>query len=352
MTQQPQIATLTEFFRQSGTKYRIFDLARRVEKISAATFEQFELAATPYPNPFQRTALMGVIFWHPKAANQHYVWFLKFPLDEQGLLLQAARDEFLVTVLDRVGESMLAAADGQKLQGALKDSPYSFKPREDRMAFFNAQASYSLGVEPSQFYQPALHYFTGQTAPDSWMQLGMQGVADVAARMDEASWAEAVMKQLPSLPVEPVHMLMTFLENVNISTATVEQLGTMLESELSAETSNLANITAYLRAMANTSAEGLLKANIAKVLGHPVSQHIELLALISGRCWQVLTDADVCQSFLEALAENEAGYEGFSHILSDLIYLPNMRGVVMAALRNPERSDALSACVGRMFGQA
>jgi hypothetical protein len=83
-----------------------------------------------------------------------------------------------------------------------------------------------------------------------------------------------------------------------------------------------------------------------------VSQHIELLALISGRCWQVLKDADVCQSFLEALAENEAGYEGFSHILADLIYLPNMRGVVMAALRNPERSDALSACVGQMFGQA
>ncbi len=125
-----KITTLSEFLHQSGAKYRVFDMGRRVVKLSPDEFVSFEWAKKPYPYPIQKAALFGVIFWSPAIPDKHYVWFLKFPLDEQGLLIQAARDEFLVMLLDRVGECMLAAEDGNNIEGALKDSPYTFKPRE------------------------------------------------------------------------------------------------------------------------------------------------------------------------------------------------------------------------------
>ena len=83
---EAKITTLSEFLHQSGAKYRVFDMGRRVTKLTADEFVNFEWAKKPYPLPFQRSALFGVIFWHPEAAEKHYVWFLTFPLDEQGLL--------------------------------------------------------------------------------------------------------------------------------------------------------------------------------------------------------------------------------------------------------------------------
>ena len=99
-----KISTLSEFLRQSGASYRVFDMGRKVVKLAPDEFFNFEHAKQPYPYPFKRSALFGVVFWNQEQADNRYVWFLNFPLDEQGLLIQAARDEFLVRVLDRVGE--------------------------------------------------------------------------------------------------------------------------------------------------------------------------------------------------------------------------------------------------------
>ena len=133
-----KIFTLSEFLHESGAKYRVFDMGRRVTQLTPDEFVSFEWAKTPYPYPFKQAALFGVIFWNPEKLDQHYVWFLNFPLDEQGLLKQVARDEFLKMLLERVGECMLAADNGQQIQGALKDSPYSFSPRQEKMAAFIA----------------------------------------------------------------------------------------------------------------------------------------------------------------------------------------------------------------------
>jgi hypothetical protein len=349
---EAQITTLSEFLRHSGAKYRVFDMGRRVEKLSATQFEQFELAEIPYPNPFQRTALFGVIFWHPKTTQQHYVWFLRLPLDEQGLLVQAARDEFLVTVLDRVGECMLAAADGQLIQGALKDSPYSFNPREDRMAAFNAQATYTLGLPASPFFDDAQRYFAGKLDASTWTSLGMQGVADVAIRIESSSEKKNLLAGFAALPAPPQHMLSTFLENVETSVEVVEHFASLLRDVLAEQNVDVSTITAYLRAVSHTSAEGLLKSLIREVLSHPVSQQIEVMAVMSGRCWEALQDEALCQQYIERLVDNEAGYEGFSHLVADLIYMPKMRHPVMQALRNPQRSANLGQFVGQLFGHA
>jgi hypothetical protein len=347
---EAKITTISEFFEHSGLAYRVFDMGRRVSKLSTTEFADFENAQSPYPLPFQRSALFGIIFWHPQADKQHYVWFLQFPLDEQGLLLQSARDEFLVMLLERVGESMLAAADGNKLEGALKDSPYSFTPREDKMAAFNAHATSELGLEASQYYPDARAYFTGKSAKDSWDQLGMQGVADVAVRDANSEQTPGLAANLKSLPAQPFHVLCTFLENASPSAALAEQLQQLLADQLTQTQPDTSMVCGCLRAASHSEDSTLVDEMVELTLDHPCSRNIEVLAVIAGRCWQSLQHSNIAQLYVEQLAHNDAGYPAFSQLLADLVFLPGMREPVMQALRNPQRSDTLSEHVGTLFG--
>jgi len=342
-----KITTLGEFLQQSGAKYRIFDMGRRVTKLSSKIFSEFESAVNPYPQPFQKKALFGIVFWNPKLADKHYVWFLNFPLDEQGLLIQAARDEFLVMLLDRVGECMLAAENGGNIEGALKDSPYTFKPREDKMAAFNAQATKALNKPTSNYYAPALAYFSGEKELNTWQILGMQGVADVAVRAHDNS---DVIKTLSKLPKEPFLVFAGFLENVEINaqlTAVIAKQQTQILKQVDPD---IAMLCVCLRATSNTIAQGLLNDMVMTTLQHRASTNIEVLATISGRCWHVLADETICRLFIERLASNDAGQTGFNQLLADVMYLPNMRLHIMKQLRSAERTETVSQAVGEMLG--
>jgi hypothetical protein len=343
------ITTLSEFLRQSGAKYRVFDMGRRVVKLSPDEFFNFEHGNEPYPYPFKKSALFGLVFWNEKQADNRYVWFLNLPLDEQGLLIQAARDEFLVMVLDRVGECMLASDNGEKIEGALKDSPYAFKPREDRMAAFNAQVTHNLSLKPSAYFDDVNAYFSGETTFDNWQSLGMQGFADFAARMDNAETL-SLIESIPFLPVPPFMILTTFLENVDVDLSLVEIFCQRVHNELQEKQPNIEHIAACLRAVSNSSATGLVLQMVRQVLSHSCSQNIELLATISGRLWQSLEQQELCHLFVEQLAQNNGGQAAFSQLLADLMFMPNMRTHVMAALRSTNRSAELSKAVGVMFG--
>ena len=344
-----KISTLSEFLRQSGAKYRVFDMGRRVIKLAPDEFFNFEHAKKPYPYPFKRSALFGIVFWNPEQVDNRYVWFLNFPLDEQGILIQAARDEFLVMLLDRVGECMLAADNGQRIEGALKDSPYSFKPREDRMAAFNSLVTKNLALKPSPYYADVKDYFAGETGFDKWQALGMQGIADFAARMDEIETL-SLIGAIPFLPTEPFMMLTTFLENVEVELGVVEVFALRLHNELQETEPDIAQLSACLRAVSNSAAKGLVTRMVKQVLEHSCSTNIELLATITGRLWHVLEQPVICKLFVEQLAKNNAGQAAFSQLLADLMFMPTMRHKVMDVLRSADRSPELSKAVGEMFG--
>ncbi|NOQ93913.1 MAG: DUF3549 family protein [Methylophaga sp.] len=343
------ITTLNEFLHHSGAKYRIFDMGRRIVKLTPDEFVEFEFAREPYPYPFKKSALFGVVFWDPKVPYKRYVWFLKLPLDEQGLLIQAARDEFLVMVLERVGESMLAAKDGKVIESALKDSPYTFKPREDRMAGFNALVRKNLSLKPSHYYDDARDYFSGQKELDTWPSLGMQGVADVAARIDDINEILNLIRLMSRLPPEPFMMFSTFLESASPVIGIVEILAQRIKAELEEKEPNIAQICACLRAVSNSAATGLVDQMVKQVLQHPCSRDIEVLATISGRIWRILKQKSLCQLYLEQLAKNNAGQAAFSQLLADVMFMPGIRPHIMKVLRSPSRSDSLSKAVGEMF---
>ncbi|WP_417550749.1 DUF3549 family protein [Methylophaga sp.] len=345
-----QINTLSKFLRQSGAQYRVFDMGRRVWKLTPDQFVSFDNCQKPYPYPFKRQAQIGIIFWHPEAPQQQYVWFLQFPLDEQGLLIPDARDAFLMMLLERLGEAMLAAADGEKIQGALMDSPYSFKPRQDRMAAFNAHATYALKLSPSKYYDKAYKYFTGEVSLDKWPGLAMQGLADFAIRLDSDEGTLGLIQTLSKLPHEPFHNLCVLLEHGMPAAGVVEILAQQVDIQLQEKQPDTVKIISCLRAASNSPARGLVERMVMQVLKHRCSREIEVLAIISGRIWLALAKPPICELYLEQLAHNDAGQPGFSQLLADLLFIPGMREPIMQVLRNPKRSETLAKAVGEMFG--
>lgn len=343
------INTLSDFFRESHTRYRIYDMGRGIRKLGQEEFEQFEAGKLSYPYPLQQHAWLGILGWNEQNKDEQFIWFLKFPLDETACLIQATRDDFMARLLQTVGHNIQAAREGNELQDGLNESPYGFKPKESTMAAFHAKALYSLGQPPSRFYDHARNYFAGGPGYDQWAFVGIQGIADVAARLEEDNNLELVLKALPELPAPALIALCGFLENEPIPTALSEALQQRLGHALSAETVDINCVAALLRAFSQSKGKGLREAAVQRALGSQLSHDINLLAAIAARNWEALTDDQLAHDYVEALAVNDLGQEAFTQIMADLLFIPGMRPSLLAQLRNPERSAALSNAVGAMF---
>lgn len=346
------ITLLSQFMTQSHLQYRVFDMGRRVTQLTPDIFLSFERCQQPYPYPFQRQAMLGIIFWHETQTEQQWVWFLTFPLDEQGLLDPHSRDAFLKILLERVGASMLAAAEGQKLAGAMQDNPYTFTPADAKMAAFNAKVRATLKQPPSAYFPAAQHYFFGETNLADWQSLALQGIADVAIRAEEGETTLELIAIVPRVPQAVFQSLCSFLEHARPPAGLVEVLSQKLLIELEKPHPDVATVVACLRAASNTPAQGLLDQMVLKTLQNKISHNVEVLAVISGRIWPVLKKAEIAQLFVERLASNDAGQSGFSQLLADILFMPAMRNPIMQALRHPKRSQKLARAVGIMFGQS
>jgi hypothetical protein len=348
MTMQiPQ--TLCDFFDQSHTRYRVFDLGRGIRKLDSDTFRRFENSEQPYPYPLQQHAWLGILGWNQQAKAEQFIWFLKFPLDETGTLLPSARDSFLHGLLASLGSNIQAAREGGEFTDALGESPFGFKPREGMMAGFHAKALKTLGQPPSRFYAHARDYLEGKPGYEQWAFVGLQGFADICARLDEDENEAVTLRALPQLPAPALIALCGFLENETPSTALAEALLARLGSELNRAEADMNVITALLRAFAQ-SGKGLATLAVSAALDSAQRHDIHLLAAIAARNWAVLQEATMARRFVEALADNSLGLDAFSQVMADLLALPGMRPVLLGQLRTAERSKAVSVAVGHMFG--
>lgn len=343
------IETLTDFLTSTNASFRIFDMGRRLSKLDIDTFHAFEKNDIPYPYPLMRQAWLAVLIWNPKQRDQQQIWFLKFPLDEQGKLIFAARDDLLRRLAKTVGDQLLEGnTEEDSEDDPLKDNPFSFTPDHQRMAAFHAQAGKLLKQTPSIFYDEIRQYLEPQHDKAQWQNLGVQGIADYCARLDEQDHAALLGRSLNEMPMEPFIAFCQQLENVELPYQVLESIKKRLAKELDAVP--LASpISAMVRALAQTNNTTARAEIISQVLNNPCSIDIEILASIGSRCWEVLNDEQTSLRYLQRLAENNAGQASFSLMLQDLLYLPNMRKPVLAALRNPERGEALSIAVGEFF---
>jgi len=342
------ITSLLSFFQQSDIRCRIFDMGRRVVALSKQQFDDFEQGRCPYPYPLQQQAWLGLLCWPGDDTARHFIWFLRLPLDENGHVAYAARDD-LLSRLAQMAEAGLSGDDRPEVQKPLEDNPYGFKPTEDRMAVFHAKALASLSLPPSKFYAHARDYFTGQAGFDQWAFVGLQGIADLAARLGEDDNTRAVAEAIPQLPPPPFEALAKCLENEAIPTRISEALAAHISEALVAEPPDAALIALGLRALSSAPAQGLRRELIKQVLASRIASDINILVSISGRSWEDLKDPELCQLYLEALAANPEGQEVFNKVVADLFFIPGLREPIMASLRSPGRSDTLATAIGQFF---
>ena len=345
---QQQLETITDFLVLSGFQYRIFDLGRKIQKISNQTFAAIELQQTPYPYPFQQKAWLAILFWDKQKQQEPVIWFLNFPIDELGLLKLESRDGFVRDLMSNIGENMQAHLEGGIAKDSLKESPFSFKPREDRLAMFHALATVELNEKPSQHYAPTQDYLSGKTGYDQWQFLGLQGISDVVARLSKDDNAATLASALAKLPDVPLDRFMQCLENVRYSGALSAAVTQRLTSEMKADPVQSPLMASLLRALSGSEAKSERLRLISEVLSSNLRQEIEVLAAVSGRGWSDLKEAPLMQQFLEAAALQDQ--EVFNILLVDLMTIPDMRAKVLVGLRSPDRSTALSKRIGAFMG--
>jgi len=339
---QANAITLYEFLEQTGAQVRAYDIGRRISGLPREQFFAFENATAPYPLPMQRKAWFALVQLAAGAPVNPVIWFLRLDLDEQGLLVQAERDY----LLNRLLESAQAQTQGADPQAFLQDNPYAFTPREDRMALFHALLSADLGLPPSRFYRHALEYFQGTPGWDQWSFVGYQGIADVACRHDDAPLSTAIAH----LPNEPLIALCHCLESGALSTELTKALTDRLQQVLVEQAADVSVLAALVRGLsAGDSADDSVIQALHEILKHPVGNNIEILAAISGRAWEALTNAAFLDAYLRRLAGNDHGQAAFEHCISDLLSLPVLADTARQALRAPEQSPEVREAFATMM---
>jgi len=340
------INTLTEFLQQAQCQFRVYDLGRKVTKISNSAFQKIAENQLPYPYPIQQHAYLALTFWQVNKNQQdHFIWFLKLPVDEQGLLKITAQTSFIKMVIEAMGED-LTGDISDKLQERLASNPFVFKPAAEKLAIFNAIMNTNFVRPASTFYPSAQQYFSGQKHWNEWQELGIQGIADVCARLNYDDNQQSLIDALPHLPQQPLQSLAMCLEHQHdINSALATAIAKQAEIELQAGHQESAIL--LLRALSSAPAVGITKALLEQQLNSDLIHNENWYVCIAGRCWSQLEDETLLNRFFEALANHHNTL--FPQLFVDLVAIPALREKVLKQLRLTARSPALSQAIGLLF---
>ncbi len=335
------ISSISALLALSDSQFRIYELGRKIDKLSKETFNKIEQCQVPYPTPTQGHAHLAIVFWQKKSV-QPYLWFIKLPLDERGLLNQGARDHFIAIIVEALG-SDLSVDPTEKQAELLKSNPYLFTPSQYKLAMLNSLLSVELKKAASPHYQTFLHYISNNNW-QNWQDVGVQGITDFASRVNENDNASQIAKILAHLPFEVLSPLCGALENCLLPVELIEAIISLLKQ---AEESELDKKQMLMRSLASSTQHPFVDQYFSQLL---LSQSLnaDCMVTISARCWQVINGQERAMQFLEHLVQQQEG-ELFPAIFKDLVAIPTIRPLLFQCMRSTERSDTLAKAIGQLF---
>lgn len=343
------VNTITDFVKSLDAELRVFDMGRRLYRLSNGQFQKFENLEIPYPTPLKRHAWLGFAIWWKETKEEPLIWFLKLPLDEQGMIIPASRDDFIQRLMKAIQSRMINPES--KEQSILNESDLAFTPNQERMASFHAKTSRFLSKNASSFYEQAISYLKKEQPIEAWETLGLQGLADICARLEDLNHAEILNNAIQWLPDAPKFQILALLENEEITTELSLTILEQLNNELNQETPNQALVATGLRALSGSKAQQPRQALILKILTNSSLEHdLEIISTVVSRCWSDLENPDICYQLFERVAEQEAAEQIFIQLFVDLVAIPGVRPWLMTMTRRTDRSEALSRCIGQLFG--
>ncbi|ENT7208152.1 DUF3549 family protein [Vibrio parahaemolyticus] len=334
------IQTLTQLLKNSHCEYQIFGLGRRIKTIDSQLFADVEKGLCPYPYPMQRKAHLAIAYWNEQ--KQPWIWFLKFELDERGLLKQSDIGNFIKYVVEAMG-TRLSEEMSEEQQQKLSNNPYTFKPSEDKMAVFHSQVRANLDLPTSQYYEHTQHYFTGGLGWENWQTVGLQGITDIAARLGKEQNAVTLRKALNHLPNEPLYALLGALEHVDLQERLAQRIAEKAQQEIHSPEPDLFLLSALTRALAGAPTEVSLPV-LEAILQSPRLSHQEVLIGIAGRAWHLLSDAKIAEQFLLRLAQT-GNQTLFNQLFADLVMLPELRMVLLPLLHSSPSEELATALI-------
>jgi len=335
-------------------EFLVYNLGRRIHRLSQEEFKRLEKGELAYPAPLQHHALLGLVGWKNDDRSQHFIWFLKLPLDELGLINPAARDQMVNALLKQIHQRLLLKSAQQSKNDEPSQNnvlPHSYTPGDETMALFHAKLNTEMKQPASCYYAHAHAYFCGEHGYEQWAFVAMQGIADVVVRLEQDDNLLHLQHALRHLPDEPFGQLYRFLEHQSLPTELCSELISRAESASNDSISLRHNRVAALRALAGAQNAQQRRDYIKQQLQGEMAHEIEILAAISGRCWSELANAKLAALFLAALADNTQAQVGFDHLLLDLLAIPEMRDPLMSAMRDPQRPASLSKAMGKLFAR-
>lgn len=338
-TSPEKFDSITHFLQTGGFNYRVFDMGRKVNPIPNDVFENIETQKQVYPAPLQKKAWLSLLFWEDEKQNEATIWFLQFPIDELGFLKLEARDAFLIDLLEQTGKNIQAKQHGKKIIDELKESPFAFKPNPDRLAMFHALATKQLEQQPSQYYQHTRDYLTGKAGYEQWQFLGLQGIADVVARLDESDNETLLTKAVSLMPETPLISFCSALENINPRSNLTKALAKALEAQLVLDSNNQL-VSMLIRSLSGAEPDDLRRKLLQRVLISSLGKDVEVMVAISGRAWNDLRVPVILERFVTNLAtQNQMAFDA---ILSDLFLIPDMREPMLNEMKKPNQSAELA----------
>ncbi len=329
------ISTISEFFIEAGTDYRVIDMGRGFATLDSQVFLDIETNKIAVPFPRQQKLWLGLVFWNKQLSGQHFIWFISLPLDEQSKLVTANRDHFLNTIVEALGTEML-----QQGETSLKDNPYCFRPSEQQMSDVNSYIRNELELPPSQHYQLAKNFIARPDLND-WRQVPLQGLSDIASCLSRDSNGKHIEANFRRYPEVVRAKLCAALENYVLPAS----LQTFLLQSLGDQAFSTADLCAILRALNKAEDKAALKDKIVQILQNPEALNLDLLTVIAGRHWDLCQDYGFTVTYLNKCAE--AGV--FGGIFPDLVQIPSVRNTVLQTLRDPERPAGLSKAIQLLF---
>ena len=344
------INSISEFLLHAGTEYKVFDIGRRLTIIDNQSFLDIESGNAYAPLPRQQHAWFGIVFWNKQSSTEHYIWFVKLPIDEQGLVIAAARNHFLDIIVDGLGQSILEDTEKAK---TLPDNPYSFVPNQALLAQFNALVKRALSQPLSDEAKQVEAYIQAPQLVD-WQQLSMQSVADFASSLPTHSklalLEEAFTNNANLYSDVFLNTFMEMLEYVPISTS-LEQF--VLQRFFQKEMYDDINLAA-LRALSSNAFNQDIHCELKSILSKDISTRLDVLSVVAARHYEQM-DNELLTLFLTQAAkvdENE-GHDGalFSGFFSDLVQIPKLRRQVLTLLRSPGRPAVLANAFNQLFAQ-
>ncbi len=356
-------STLSEFLLQAHTQYIIFDLGRGIRPVDNQVFFEWENQQHPCAYPRQGHMWTCIVFWNEKLSQERYIWFIKLPLDENGLLMQATRDAFIEIIINALGKEL---EHNQDKQAQLPENPYVFTPSQQQLADCNAHIRKHLAL-PRRDIQAATSYLkapTLQSNEQQWAHISVQDIADfviysVTGSSTTLSTNDAaetqqhrknqyiIAENLSAYPLPVLSTLFASLESVELIDELQDAIINYHKSILPENTTQAA---LALRAMSLHPNEAC-KRYINDLVTNTLKLDMETCVVLAGRYWPLFGNKTLLREYMQKIVELDASHKLFLALYGDLVQVPAIRKYVLEFIREPERSSELANAIGVLFAR-